>query len=50
MSGEGVLYLNAIQIYALLLSCQSKSWRTGFSGPEGELAILNLQANIAQFI
>lgn len=51
MSGEGGLISYClIQIYALLLGCQPKSWRTVFSGPEGELAILNPQSNIEQLV
>lgn len=51
MSGEGGLISYClIQIYTLLLGCQPKSRRTGFSGPEGELAILNPQSDIEQLM
>lgn len=51
MSEEGGLISYClIQIYTLLLGCQPKSWRTGFPGPEGELAILNPQLNIEQLM
>lgn len=51
MSGErGPISYCLIQIYALLLGCQPKSRRTVFSGPEGELAILNPQSNIEQLV
>lgn len=49
--GKGVLYLTVLfKIYTLLLACQPKSWRAVFSGPEGELAILNPQLNIEQLV
>lgn len=49
MSGEGGLISYClIQIYTLLLGCQPKSWRTGFSGPDGELAKLNPLSHIEQ--
>lgn len=51
MSGEeGLISYCLIQMYTLLLGCQPKSWRTVFSGPKGELAILNPQSNIEQLI
>lgn len=51
MPGEGGLISYClIQIYTLLLGCQPKSWRTVFSGPEWELAILNPQLNIEQHV
>lgn len=51
MSGEGGLLSDClIQIHTLLLGCQPKSWRAVFSGPEGELAILNPQSNIEQLV
>lgn len=48
--GGGLISYCLIQIYTLLLGCQPKSWRTVFSGPKGELAILNPQSNTEQLI
>lgn len=51
MSGKvGLISYCFIQIYSLLLGCLPKSWCTVFSGPEGELVILNLQSNIEQLV
>lgn len=48
--GGGLISYCLIQIYTLLLGCQLKSWQAVFSGPEGELAILNPQSNIEQLL
>lgn len=52
MSGEieGLIFYCLIQLYTLLLSCQSESWLTVFSRPRGELAILNQHLNIEQVL
>lgn len=39
-----------IQIHTLLSGRQPKSRRSVFTGPEGELAILNPQSNIEQLV
>lgn len=48
MSGDCGPYISLSQNYTLLLSCQPKSQGTVFSGPKGELALLNPQLNIEQ--
>lgn len=45
---RGFLYLTVSFKYTLC--CQPKSWRTVFSQPEGELAILNPLSNIEQLV
>lgn len=48
--GGYYILLSHLNIHCVLLCCQPKSWLTVFSGPEGELAILNPLSSIDQLV
>lgn len=48
--GGYYILLSHLNIHCVLLGCQPKSWLTVFSGPEGELAILNPLSSIEQLV